>query len=839
MIGLAHTTFSAKREAGRRRVWLRCGWASLLVLVSTAGWGQSGSSVSAPLQRPTGVAFDTQGDLYIAETNNQAIRRVTPAGAMTTVAGSGVQGFGGDGGPAVLAQLDSPAGVAVDAAQNLYLADTHNHRIRRVDVATGTITTIAGTGMAGYAGDRGPATAAKLCLPTALAVDGAGDVYFSDSGNHRIREIVAATGVVVTVAGNGVQGYAGDGGPATAAEIDSPDGLAVNATGWLYLADTHNQRIRMVDPALGTITTLAGTGMAGDGGDGAAAAAASLAMPRGVVVDAAGNVYVADMANHRIRRIDGATGIVTTVAGDGLEGFSGDNGAAIAASLDLPRSVAVASGQVTLADTSNARVRQVTASGAIETIVGLGGTVPESLTIAGPAVIGYGQGTVTATLASAVAGAGQVQVLDTSGSAPVTVGTAVLSGGSAIVSTVGLSAGTHLLVATYAGDPTHAAAQSVPLPVTVTPAPVVAVVAGVTAVFGTAIPPLTGTVTGVLPQDADAVMAVFSSSAEMGSAAGSYPIMAALQGSAAGNYTVGMGPGSGAVTITQAATLATLTPGASGISVGQATNLTAVVSATSGVPVGSMTLLDGGALLSQATLSPSGVASFNVSFSTAGTHNLTAVYLGNLDFLPTASAPVDEMVVAGSGETTTGGSAATDFALASSGTTSQTVAAGTTASYGFTVSEQGSGMPSPVVLSATGLPLGATASFSPAYVPPGASSTAVTLTIQTPSAALRPPDTPGTPRWPQEILAGMWLACVLGPQQRRRLGGRELRWGALAVLWLGLAGLSGCGNRMVPYSGAPEVVNTSYSITVTGAGTSTSGAAVTHAATVTLVVQAQ
>jgi sugar lactone lactonase YvrE len=427
MIGLTHTTFPVEHGLGRGGGRLWRGLPSLLLLalllvplgnkMGGMGWAQSVPALSVPLQRPAGVAFDQKGNLYIAETNNHAIRRVTPAGAMTTVAGDGVQGFGGDGGPAVEAQLDSPSGVAIDAAQNLYLTDTHNQRIRRVDAATGTITTIAGTGVSGFSGDEGPATAAALCLPTAVALDAAGDVYFSDNGNHRLREIVAATGVVVTVAGDGVQGYAGDGGVATAAEIDSPDGVAVDAVGRLYLADTHNQRVRVVDLATGKIATLAGTGVLGSGGDGAAAGAAILAMPRGVAVDAAGNVYFADMSNHRIRRVDGTTGGITTVAGDGVQGYAGDGGAATAASLDLPQSVAVVAGQVTLADAANARVRQVAANGSIATVAGLSGTVPETLTLAGPAVVGYGQGSVTVMLAGTTAASGQVQLLDVRGNA--------------------------------------------------------------------------------------------------------------------------------------------------------------------------------------------------------------------------------------------------------------------------------------------------------------------------------------------------------------------------------------------------------------------------------------
>lgn len=220
---------------------------------------QTVEAADTSLSTPSGVAYDSSGNLYIADTGDHCIREVTPLGVITTVAGSGVQGFGGDGGPATSALLDSPAGVAVDASGNLYIADSHNHRIRRV--ASGTITTIAGTGTAGFSGDGGPATAATMNLPTALAVDTAGNVYVSDTNNHRIRRISGAT--ITTVAGNGNQLYSGDGALATQAGLDSPNGVAVDAAGNLYIADTHNERVRMVAAASGVISTIAGSG--GDG----------------------------------------------------------------------------------------------------------------------------------------------------------------------------------------------------------------------------------------------------------------------------------------------------------------------------------------------------------------------------------------------------------------------------------------------------------------------------------------------------------------------------------------------------------------------------------------------
>jgi sugar lactone lactonase YvrE len=347
-------------------------------------------ATTLPLLLPSATAFDAQGNLYFAETGNHLVRKVTPAGVITKVAGNGVQGFAGDNGAATAAELDSPAGIAVDEAGDIFIADSHNQRVREVAAATGVIATIAGTGVAGFSGDGGAATAARLDLPTALALDAAGDVYIADTANHRVRRIAAATGAIATVAGNGVEGYSGDGGAAIAASVDSPNGLALDAAGNLYIADTHNGRVRMVSAATSAITTIAGTGVAGGnvqifGGDNGAATAAGLALPRGLALDAAGNLYFADSANHRIRRISTA-GVITTVAGQGSEAFAGDNAAAAAASLDSPQSVAVSpAGLVTLADSGNQRVRQLDAQAVpdIHTIAGLGGAALGVLSLRG------------------------------------------------------------------------------------------------------------------------------------------------------------------------------------------------------------------------------------------------------------------------------------------------------------------------------------------------------------------------------------------------------------------------------------------------------------------------
>jgi sugar lactone lactonase YvrE len=215
-----------------------------------------------PLVLPSAIAYDTQGNLYVADAGGHVVREVSAAGVIRVVVGNGVQGFSGDGGAATAAELDSPLGLAVDAAGDLFVADSHNQRVREVLAGTGVITTVAGTGTAGFAGDGGPAKAAVLDLPTALACDAAGNLFVADTGNHRVRRIAATTGVITTVAGNGVEGFGGDGGAATAAMIDSPGGLAVDAAGNLYLADTHNGRVREVNAATAVISTVASVGLA-------------------------------------------------------------------------------------------------------------------------------------------------------------------------------------------------------------------------------------------------------------------------------------------------------------------------------------------------------------------------------------------------------------------------------------------------------------------------------------------------------------------------------------------------------------------------------------------------
>jgi sugar lactone lactonase YvrE len=321
--------------------------------------GDGGPALEATLNDPRTVAVGPGGDVFVADTLNNVVRKVDTSGIITTVAGTGTAGEAGDGGPATSARLKWPHSLAVDGHGNLYIADSPNHRIRRVD-ANGVITTVAGTGRGGYGGDGGPATEARLSDPKGIALDGQGRLYIADTGNSRVRR-VDASGIISTVAGNGEVGGAGDGGSATAAQVSHPRSIAVDGSGVMFIsedAEGEVSRIRRVDSS-GIITRYAGIGEAGYSGDGGRADEARLNRPRGIAADASGNLYIADSDNNRIRRVDTA-GVITTVAGSGDEGSDGDGGPATAARLAVPRGLAVAPwGDVFVADTFGSRIRRI------------------------------------------------------------------------------------------------------------------------------------------------------------------------------------------------------------------------------------------------------------------------------------------------------------------------------------------------------------------------------------------------------------------------------------------------------------------------------------------------
>jgi hypothetical protein len=323
----------------------------------TGGYsGDGGEATSAELNHPYDATVDGYGNLFIADYNNDCIREVGTNDIITTAAGNGTAGYSGDGGWATNAELNHPEGVVVDGYGNLYIADFGNNRIREVGT-NGIITTVAGNGSQGYSGDGGVATNAELNSPRGVAVDGFGNLFIADAGNERIRE-VGTNGIITTVAGNGVAGYSGDGGVATNAELNNPWGVAVDGFGNLFTADNENQRIRKVGTN-GIITTVAGNGKNGDSGDGGAATNAELWYPASVAVDGFGNLFFANQFYDIIREV-GTNGIITRVAGHGVSGYSGDGGAATNAELSSPSGVAVDGfGNLYIADTGNYRIREV------------------------------------------------------------------------------------------------------------------------------------------------------------------------------------------------------------------------------------------------------------------------------------------------------------------------------------------------------------------------------------------------------------------------------------------------------------------------------------------------
>jgi len=341
--------------------------------------GDNRQAIGARLDTPIGVAIDGAGNIYIADTLNHRIRKVTRAtGLISTVAGTGVAGYNGDNIPATQAQVNSPTGLAVDTAGNLFIADQSNNRIRKINTS-GIITTVVGNGQNNvYRGENGPAVNAQICYPYSVVVDGAGNLFVSDSGNHAVRKVAASTQVITTVVPGvamcGLPGaFGGDGGPAnsTAAKLNSPQGIAVNSAGTnLFIADTHNSRIRKVVVG-GIITTVAGSGPSGTGpnggacpvinynGDNRPATTALLNWPHSVDVDASGNLFIADYCNYRIRKVTPA-GTITTVAGNGASGWDGDNGSSTVSYISDPTDVRVDSaGDFYIVDQATNRVRKV------------------------------------------------------------------------------------------------------------------------------------------------------------------------------------------------------------------------------------------------------------------------------------------------------------------------------------------------------------------------------------------------------------------------------------------------------------------------------------------------
>jgi len=349
--------------------------------------GDGGAATSGQFGLPSGLVSDASGVLYLADYSNHRIRKISADGTLSTVAGTGTMGNSGDGASATLATLNSPSGLALASDGSLYIADTNNHRIRKI-TPQGTLLAVAGTGNPGFGGDGGPATAAQLNRPIGLGFDASGALWVADYNNQRIRKI-DSNGTISSIAGTGTAGYSGDGGPASSAQLNNPAAIAFDTAGNAYVADYTDHRIRKIS-ANGTISTLAGAGTLGNSGDGGAALSAQLHNPIALAVTSSGLVYVSDSQNHRVRQID-LNGHISALVGTGVAGFSGDGQAASVAQLSQPWGLAVdGSGRLYIADSVNYRIRRVETSGG-------GGTTPPPGSVSlSVSKTGDGSGQVTA-----------------------------------------------------------------------------------------------------------------------------------------------------------------------------------------------------------------------------------------------------------------------------------------------------------------------------------------------------------------------------------------------------------------------------------------------------------
>jgi hypothetical protein len=339
------------------------------IITTVAGTGTIGyngdniQATTAELSFPYGVCLDAYNNMYIAEWGNHRVRKVDAAtGIITTIAGTGlITGSIGDGGPATSALIQGPYDIRVDAGGNVFFVDANKNRVRKID-PSGTISTLAGD-TAGFSGDGGPATSAILNYPTGIILDASGNIYIADQYNNRIRKITVATGIITTVVGTGTAGYTGDGAAASSARISAPDRIALDAAGDLYISDAGNNVIRKVTMSTGIITTVVGTGSVGYSGDGGAATSATLSDPSGIVFDASGNMYIADASNNVIREVVKSTGLITTLAGNHTQGYSGNGGPALSAEFFHPLSMAIYNntGDMLIDDDENWVIRKVTA----------------------------------------------------------------------------------------------------------------------------------------------------------------------------------------------------------------------------------------------------------------------------------------------------------------------------------------------------------------------------------------------------------------------------------------------------------------------------------------------
>ncbi|MGF7179359.1 Ig-like domain repeat protein [Tunturiibacter psychrotolerans] len=624
--------------------------------------GDGQPATASPIFLPFGLAVDPAGDIFIADSSNNRIRRVDGGSQlMSTVAGNGDAGNTGDGGLATMASLSLPTSVVLDGAGNLYFADSNNHAIRMVTAATGIITTVAGVlGSQGYSGDGGSAIHAHLNTPDSVAIDPVnGFLYIADSGNNVVRRVDLSTGIISGFAGNHIANYAGDGGQATSASLNGPWGVTVGPDGQIYIADQNNHSVRKV--ALdGTITTIAGNGTSGFTGDGGPASGAVLDSPAGTVIDAAGNIYISDAGNNRVRKVNAVTGEIDTVVGSTLESFSGDGGPANAAGMYGPYGMALdGTGNLYVSDVFHNRIRLVQSINAVLNFPAIrvqrvSSTQDQELENDGNAALNIsdlnpGVNTqldpvattclTTAPIPSAFNCIIGAQFAPTVIGNPVKGTITVLSDSPNSPQTVTLSGQVLTL------DP-----STITLNTSGSPSATGALVTFTVAVTSTGVTP-TGTVTfldgsttiGTATLNSSGV-AVFPT---LSLASGTHIITASY----AGDNNTAPATSAPVTQIVKDGTTTTVTSSLNPSSAQANVTFSALVVGTSGIPTGTVTFNDGGTHLGTVTLNASGAASFSTTSLIVGTHHITASYSGDANSI--ASTSTLTQVVAASSTATT------------------------------------------------------------------------------------------------------------------------------------------------------------------------------------------
>lgn len=639
---------------------------NISTVAGDAAWyynGDGQQATSANLFLPMGVVADAKGNLFLTDSANYRVRRVDAvSGVITTVAGGSTPGYTGDGGPARNALLSQPAGIAMDGAGNLYIADVGNNVVRRIDAITGIITTVAGNGLQAYSGDGGPATASALNLPEGVALDAAGNLYIADSGNNVVR-LVSPNGVITTVAGNGAAGFSGDGGAATSARLNTPWTVAITASGALLIADFNNNRVRKVEG--GIIRTFAGVGSTGFSGDGGLASQAELNAPAALALDPAGNVYIGDSANNRVREVLASNGVIQTVAGDGSESYFSTDEGQPSNHVGLYGPYALffdQTGNLLLADMLHNRLRAIrgtatqitypdmkegkTSSPVLVTLAN-DGNADLHFTAAQLTASALDAATTTCLVGSAI-GTDQTCQLGVE-FAPTVVGSPVTgklvqpsdAGNSPITITLSgnvLSVNPATLVLTSSANP-----SVVNAPVTF-----VAKVKAADAVTGSVVFTDGGATLCTVTLDAGGQALCLANSLSLGSHAITAAYGGDLQNSTAQASLTQL--------VQQQDTLA-LTASPNPATVGQNVTLNFVATAPTGVPSGTAKFYDGGSLLGTQPLS-SGAASLVVSTFSVGAHSLTVQYSGDDANAAGTSNAVSEVVNAANSSVALSSSAA-------------------------------------------------------------------------------------------------------------------------------------------------------------------------------------